>query len=229
MEARIEFEEVAPGATLVNRSYAVEDLAHEVASIPTTAWRDLPYSSEWSQVKLVQDRIARTDVEQLESVRRIVETLTKSPMDVTLTLLRPGGWTKTHRDISGGGVFGVVRFHIPIVTPPGAEMKVSGQTLVPTAGELWILDTTYRHAVYNKGTADRIHLIVDVAKEDLPPELIPVRGLRYRAHAAWFVLVAALTLAGRAIRRPRGTAQAVQRAVRLRVGRKSALSDLEAP
>lgn len=229
MLAKVEFEEVAPGATRLSRNYVVEDLAHDVSAIPSAAWRDLPYSREWREVKLVHDRLARTDVEQLESVSRIVETLTKSPMDVTLTLLRAGGWTKTHRDISGGGVFGVIRFHIPILTPPGAEMKVSGRTLVPRAGELWILDTTYRHAVYNKGTADRIHLIVDVAKEDLLAELLPPRGPRYAAHAVWFVLIAAMTLAVRAIRKPRATAQAVQRAVRLRIGRKSSLSDLEVP
>lgn len=56
-----------------------------------------------------------------------------------------------------------VRIHIPIVTNPDVTFHCGKESIHMAAGECWLFDSWRRHQVVNNGTADRIHLVIDLA------------------------------------------------------------------
>lgn len=61
----------------------------------------------------------------------------------------------------------VARFHIPIITNENVEFSSwdwDGNKIIfnPAVGEMFYLDTTKPHTVFNGGDTDRIHLVIDV-------------------------------------------------------------------
>jgi hypothetical protein len=56
-----------------------------------------------------------------------------------------------------------VRIHIPIVTNPDVTFYCGDSELHMQAGECWIFDSWRWHNVINRGSEDRIHLVVDTA------------------------------------------------------------------
>lgn len=55
-----------------------------------------------------------------------------------------------------------VRVHIPIITHPDITFSSVGNIDVHmAAGEAWTFDNWRQHAVYNRSTVDRIHLVID--------------------------------------------------------------------
>ena len=90
---------------------------------------------------------------------------------VRLMLLQPGGTIGRHADItdpSGGTGFGqTMRIHVPLASDPAclffswdAQGRKHGAHFAP--GTVWYLDTRKPHAVEHRGTARRIHLVMDV-------------------------------------------------------------------
>ena len=55
----------------------------------------------------------------------------------------------------------LVRLHIPITGANAMEFTLGSSIVDMKAGELWYLDVTQPHSVINRGTTDRISLIVD--------------------------------------------------------------------
>ena len=64
------------------------------------------------------------------------------------------------------------RVHVPVITNPGVEFTCDGETIHMKAGECWIPDTFRRHAVHNRGSAQRIHLVLDTVGGERFWELI---------------------------------------------------------
>ena len=48
-----------------------------------------------------------------------------------------------------------LRIHIPVITNPDVGFTCAGETIHMPAGECWILDSFYRHAVVNRGSGSR--------------------------------------------------------------------------
>jgi quercetin dioxygenase-like cupin family protein len=67
---------------------------------------------------------------------------------------------------------GVIRLHIPVTTNPEVEFYLNDERIEMKTGELWYLDFSQKHRVENRGTADRIHLVVDCKVNDWLRELI---------------------------------------------------------
>jgi hypothetical protein len=65
-----------------------------------------------------------------------------------------------------------LRIHIPVITNPGVLFTCGGQTEHMAAGECWIFDSFRWHDVQNKGSEQRIHLVVDTVGGGLLPELM---------------------------------------------------------
>jgi len=100
--------------------------------------------------------------------------------------LEPGATIHPHRDLTGAGLNNRIRFHLPIVTNPDVDFRVSGDRVTMKPGDLWCLDTSYRHSVHNGGTESRVHIVVEC---DITPQLrqrLP-HGLAARLHNVWFV------------------------------------------
>jgi hypothetical protein len=56
----------------------------------------------------------------------------------------------------------ITRVHIPLVTNPGVVFTVGGEQFHMKVGEAYQMNTLERHAVVNKGNADRWHMVFDV-------------------------------------------------------------------
>jgi len=54
------------------------------------------------------------------------------------------------------------RIHVPVITNTECIFSVGEESKNLAAGQIWIIDNVDRHhSVENKGTADRVHLIID--------------------------------------------------------------------
>ncbi|WP_447727352.1 aspartyl/asparaginyl beta-hydroxylase domain-containing protein [Sphingomonas koreensis] len=85
---------------------------------------------------------------------------------VRLMRLTPGSVIKPHRDHDLAAEWGVARIHIPITTNPDVEFLLNGTPLAMAPGEAWYLRLADEHAVANRGTTDRVHLVIDCIVDD---------------------------------------------------------------
>lgn len=99
---------------------------------------------------------------------------------VRLSSMSPGARLATHIDKYGKYSDDPVRFHIPIVTSAAASLTVAGETFRPAEGECWYVDTHLLHSATNRGTVDRIHLIVDCEISDALNRLLGFDMTAYR-------------------------------------------------
>jgi hypothetical protein len=65
-----------------------------------------------------------------------------------------------------------LRIHIPVITNPGVLFTCGDRTEHMAAGECWIFDSFRWHDVQNKGSEQRIHLVIDTVGGGLLPELM---------------------------------------------------------
>lgn len=83
------------------------------------------------------------------------------PQQAMLTRLTSGSVIPRHRD-EGPLTAKTHRIHVPIVTNSECIFSVGSEFKNLKAGEVWVVDNVNKyHGVENKGTVDRIHLIVD--------------------------------------------------------------------
>jgi mannose-6-phosphate isomerase-like protein (cupin superfamily) len=80
---------------------------------------------------------------------------------VRLLRLEAGGVIREHRDADLRFEEGEARLHIPLATNPGVEFYVDGVRVVMEPGECWYLDLSRPHRVHNRGSTERVHLVVD--------------------------------------------------------------------
>ena len=83
-----------------------------------------------------------------------------------LLAMRPGTVIGEHTDVLPGKSPKQVRLHLPVITNNGVSFEIAGESVTMGPGELWFLDVTRRHSVANRGTADRIHLVIDCVVND---------------------------------------------------------------
>ena len=80
---------------------------------------------------------------------------------VRLLSLAPGSFIREHSDHALGYEDGEIRIHIPIRTNPGVEFYVCGERLLLEEGECYYINVNLTHRVNNRGTAARVHLVID--------------------------------------------------------------------
>jgi hypothetical protein len=107
----------------------------------------------------IEDRPAITD---LPYVREIIqERIPAPPMRCLLARLKAGARIATH--IDRAPYFAqTIRLHIAVTSHERAYMFCAGQCYVMRPGELWALNNTAPHGVWNAdATRERTHLICD--------------------------------------------------------------------
>lgn len=77
-----------------------------------------------------------------------------------LAKLLKGGSVPKHTD-SGYSLLNCHRVHIPIISSDSVVFSVGGEEINMRVGEFWEINNGVTHGVENRGTEDRIHLIVD--------------------------------------------------------------------
>jgi hypothetical protein len=80
---------------------------------------------------------------------------------VRLMRLSAGSRIKEHTDLDLDAELGTARLHIPIRTTDEVEFRLNGTRVVLREGECWYLRLSDPHSVENRGTTDRIHLVID--------------------------------------------------------------------
>jgi quercetin dioxygenase-like cupin family protein len=92
-------------------------------------------------------------------------------LSVRLLKLGVGAEIKPHRDHELGYEDGCFRLHIPIITNPQVSFLLDGEKLDMQVGECWYTNVNHVHSVANRGQSDRVHLVLDGARNDWSDEL----------------------------------------------------------
>lgn len=149
-----------------------ETLAREMRALPTEAWMSHPQKYDGNlAVPLVSPNGAM--VHRTFGPMAATEWLRRCPyvLEVMRALnstwgrsrfmgLEPGAEVPEHVDIHYYWRTHL-RIHIPVVTNPEVGFTADGDTIHMAAGDCWILDSFYRHSVVNRGSATRVHLVLD--------------------------------------------------------------------
>jgi len=98
----------------------------------------------------------------LPYVREIIETLIPAaPLRCLLALLPPGGVIAPHID-QADYFSKTIRIHVPVATHAQAWMYCAGRSYRMAPGEIWALNNSAVHAVWNASDeVSRTHLICD--------------------------------------------------------------------
>jgi hypothetical protein len=98
--------------------------------------------------------------------REVIAAFACEVRSVRLMRLTPGSIIKEHSDHDLGVEFGVARVHIPVTTNPDVDFRLNGARVEMKAGNAWYLRLSNPHAVANRGSSDRVHLVLDLVADD---------------------------------------------------------------
>jgi aspartyl/asparaginyl beta-hydroxylase (cupin superfamily) len=153
----------------------------------------LPYLAEgWKAVHFYRNSRETPELQEFPEMLQVREFFKCPVRELMFYSVLPGTNIHPHRDMSGNLPCGCLRFHIPIVTNPQVEFVVGGRRLNMGEGELWALDTSYKHSVHNPSDRVRIHCVVEVVANDWVWAKLPPKALRYYSHVVAFWSVASL-------------------------------------
>jgi hypothetical protein len=121
-------------------------------------------------------------LEQTPYFRQIIDEFQCPVFRVRLSNLAAGQAINPHRDRGDCWAVGKVRLHIPVVTNPDVWFFVDDQRAVMNEGELWYADVAPLHMVFNRGTEDRVHLMLDLGVNDWLRDMFPDETLSERLY-----------------------------------------------
>jgi hypothetical protein len=93
--------------------------------------------------------------------RQVLDTFKTPLRAVRLMRLTPGSVIKEHNDLELSFEEGTVRIHVPVVTNAGVEFYLNRSRVVLDAGSAWYLRLSDPHSVVNRGSSDRVHMVID--------------------------------------------------------------------
>jgi hypothetical protein len=150
-------------------------------------WKDEnPDKRDWS----VSDTPLRPHLPEFEP---LIEAIPGRKDRIRLMRLKPGGGEiYRHTDIqdkdAGTAKGKLMRIHIPITTNQQVlfecwDLRGVNQINHMRPGEPWYMDVRKPHRVENKGTTDRIHLVIDVESNEALKQLVDCQdSWRDRGH-----------------------------------------------
>lgn len=98
--------------------------------------------------------------------REVLGTFRCPVLAARLLRLHAGSSIAEHVDRALDFEDGEVRLHVPIVTSDEVRFYLDGMRLVMAPGECWYTNVNLPHSVENRGTTDRIHLVIDCVVDD---------------------------------------------------------------
>lgn len=108
----------------------------------------------------------------------------------TFSILEAGKHIPAHR----GPFRGILRYHLPLVIPPGLDgspsnrLRVDGETYALEEGRGILWDDTYEHEAWNHSAAPRAVLLLDVFRPEQPWRLRWLtRAIVFAVGLAWRV------------------------------------------
>ena len=103
---------------------------------------------------------------QCSSVPELLASIPGRLESVRFLRLAAGSVIHEHRDPGLSVEEGAFRLHIPVRTNPEVEFLVGGQSMQMAEGECWYVNFDLPHSLVNRGTNDRVHLVVDGLVDD---------------------------------------------------------------
>jgi len=95
------------------------------------------------------------------SVRALLNSLACEKLSARLLNLQAGAVIKEHTDKELYFEKGEARLHFPIITNAFVEFYLDNERLQMQQGECWYINANLPHRLANKGSSNRIHLVVD--------------------------------------------------------------------
>lgn len=163
--------------------FDAEALAAEVRALPPAAWTPHPtgfvgneavrlITPNGEPLDAIEGPMAPTEwLERCGYIREIMGHLGAVWGRSRLMGLAAGGEVPPHIDINYYWRTHL-RIHIPVITNPDVNFTCGGETVHMEPGSCWIFDSFRSHDVQNKGTEQRIHLVLDTVGGGLMPDLI---------------------------------------------------------
>lgn len=165
--------------------FEAEKLVEELKLIEAVEWKDHfntnGYSGNWTSIALYStdgdensilvplEKTVLKETAALKEcryIKEVISTFKSSLIAVRLLKLEKGSEIKPHKDFNLGYEDGCFRLHIPIITNDKVSFILDDERVVMNPGECWYTNVNYTHAVSNLGTTDRIHLVIDLERND---------------------------------------------------------------
>jgi hypothetical protein len=105
-------------------------------------------------------------LERCKYLRSILYFFECEKTSIRLMKLQAGSIIREHCDQELSFEENEVRFHIPIITTPEVEFLLDDERVLMREGECWYLNLSLPHSVKNRGTTDRVHLVIDCKVND---------------------------------------------------------------
>lgn len=104
--------------------------------------------------------------------RQVLDTFQAPLRAVRLMRLTPGSVIKEHNDLELSFEDGTVRIHVPVVTNAGVAFYLNRSRVVLDAGSCWYLRLSDPHSVANRGSSDRVHMVIDAEVNDWVADIL---------------------------------------------------------
>jgi len=170
----LEFEPTRLAADMANFGRA-DWIAHFVTQNYDGDWSAIPLrgvAGARHPVQMIYADPSRSDFEDAPALaglpyfRQVLESFACPLQAVRLMRLTPGSVIKEHRDHELSFEEGTVRIHIPVTTNEAVDFRLNGSRCVMPAGSAWYLRLSDPHSVANRGSADRVHMVIDALVND---------------------------------------------------------------
>lgn len=168
-------------------------LAAELELITDAEWRphfnSQTYSGVWRVAALrskggmlerveahpsTSDEFADTPIlARCPELARVVHGFRCPTTAARLLSLSPGAVVREHRDHGLRLEDGEARLHIPVRTSREVEFVLDGALLPMAPGECWYINADLPHSVVNRGSTERVHLVIDCLVNDWLLGLLP--------------------------------------------------------
>ncbi len=168
-------------------SFDPAPLAADLARIGPHEWIEQPlranYEGGWDIVPLrsaagethplrliyadpVATRFADTPwLDRLPAFQASLERFECPLRSVRLMRLGAGSTIREHCDDLDSEV-GNLRLHVPVTTSSDVDFRLGGRRVEMAPGSVWYLRLSEPHSVANRGTTDRVHLVLDATMND---------------------------------------------------------------
>lgn len=166
-------------------------LKHDVQKVMDKNWTDHynknDYEGKWTSIALMSvggksdniyalnnnsEEVIYTEIlDSCDYFKEILDGFLFEKTAVRLLQLAVGAEIKPHSDHCLGYEDGCFRLHIPIITNSEVEFILDGTRLIMNEGECWYIDANFIHSVANRGTIDRIHLVIDGVRNEWTDDL----------------------------------------------------------
>jgi hypothetical protein len=156
----------------------------------TPVWADKRYAGEhWMICPLIENFHKTANFNKFDVCELVEKKMKCQIKNLMFYSMLPGGDIPPHRDMVGNVGLGGLRLHIPIITNSKVNFIVAGRRVIMNTGELWALDTSYKHSVSNFGDQQRIHLVMDVIVNNWILNLLPKKNLQFYIHQIHLIIL----------------------------------------